>query len=120
MIDFKDITLEDKEIITSYIFPNDCCNCELSFANHVSWRFLYQTKYAVIDDFFIILNHYDAVFKYPIHCHPEYEINLVINTKGTRVVGDSEEEFSGLDFADAAGSGWYWYGWFPQRHPWGL
>ena len=50
------------------------------------------------DDLFIILDHTNAKFEYPIHCHPEYEINLVINTKGTRVVGDSEEEFSGLDF----------------------
>lgn len=49
------------------------------------------------DDFFIILNHHDAEFKYPIHCHPEYEINVVMNTSGTRVVGDSEEEFDGLD-----------------------
>ena len=50
------------------------------------------------DDLFIILDHINARFEYPIHCHPEYEINVVINTKGTRVVGDSEEEFSGLDF----------------------
>lgn len=49
------------------------------------------------DDFFIILNHQDADFKYPIHCHPEYEINVVMNTSGTRVVGDSEEEFDGMD-----------------------
>ena len=50
------------------------------------------------DDLFIILDHTNAKFEYPIHCHPEYEINLVINTKGTRVIGDSEETFSGLDF----------------------
>lgn len=50
------------------------------------------------DDLFIILDHTNAKFEYPIHCHPEYEINLVINTKGTRVIGDSEEEFSCLDF----------------------
>ena len=50
------------------------------------------------DDLFIILDHANARFEYPIHCHPEYEINLVINTKGTRVIGDSEESFSGLDF----------------------
>ena len=50
------------------------------------------------EDLFIILDHTNAKFEYPIHCHPEYEINLVINTKGTRVVGDSEEEFSDLDF----------------------
>ena len=50
------------------------------------------------EDLFIILDHTHAKFEYPIHCHPEYEINLVINTKGIRVVGDSEEAFSDLDF----------------------
>lgn len=50
------------------------------------------------DDLFIILDHTNAKFEYPIHCHPEYEINLVINTSGTRVIGDFEESFSGLDF----------------------
>lgn len=50
------------------------------------------------EDLFIILDHANAKFEYPIHCHPEYEINLVINTKGIRVVGDSEEAFSDLDF----------------------
>lgn len=50
------------------------------------------------EDLFIILDHINAKFEYSIHCHPEYEINVVINTHGTRVIGDSEKEFSGLDF----------------------
>lgn len=50
------------------------------------------------EDLFIILDHINAKFEYPIHCHPEYEINLVIDTHGTRVVGDFEESFDGLDF----------------------
>lgn len=50
------------------------------------------------DDLFIILDHTNAKFEYPIHCHPEYEINVVINTYGTRVIGDFEESYSGLDF----------------------
>lgn len=49
------------------------------------------------DDLFIILNYPDAKFDYPIHCHPEYEINVVMKTEGTRVVGDSEESFADLD-----------------------
>ena len=49
------------------------------------------------EDLFIILNHPNAKFDYPVHCHPEYEINLVMNTEGTRVVGDSEEEFKDFD-----------------------
>ena len=49
------------------------------------------------DDLFVIMNHPNAKFDYPIHCHPEYEINLVMKTSGTRVVGDYEEAFEDLD-----------------------
>ncbi len=68
MIDFKDITIADKEVITSYIFPNECCNCEFSFSNLVSWRFLYNTKYAIVDDLLILRYHnHDAdIFMMPI------------------------------------------------------
>lgn len=49
------------------------------------------------EDMFIILNHPNAKFDYGLHCHPEYEINLVLGTHGTRVVGDSTEEFGEMD-----------------------
>lgn len=49
------------------------------------------------EDLFIILNHPTLHFDYPIHCHPEYEINLVMNTRGSRIVGDSTEDFGPLD-----------------------
>ncbi len=49
------------------------------------------------EDLFIILNHPNARFDYPVHCHPEYEINLVMDTSGTRVVGDCSEDFGSLD-----------------------
>ena len=42
---------------------------------------------------FIVLNHPNAKFDYPVHYHSDYEINLVMDTYGTRTVGDSEEEF---------------------------
>lgn len=67
MIDFKDITLDDKDIITSYIFPNDCCNCEFSFSNLVSWRFLYSTQYAIVDDFLVFrYNNGNDIYMMPI------------------------------------------------------
>ena len=50
------------------------------------------------EDLFIILDRPNVKFEYPIHCHPEYEINVVINSNGTRVIGDSEESFTGMDF----------------------
>ena len=47
MIEFKDITLADKELIQSFTLNSQRRNCDLSFANLCSWTFLYQTKYAV-------------------------------------------------------------------------
>lgn len=48
-------------------------------------------------DLFIVLNHPSAKFDYPVHHHSDYEINLVMDTYGTRIVGDSKECFSTLD-----------------------
>jgi len=45
-------------------------------------------------DFFVVLNHFDAKFDYPVHYHPEYELNLVENSEGKRIIGDSIEPFA--------------------------
>lgn len=49
------------------------------------------------DDFFIVLNRPDANFDYAAHWHNDYELNLVINSCGDRIVGDSYENFGSLD-----------------------
>jgi AraC-like DNA-binding protein len=49
------------------------------------------------EDFFVVLNNKNAMFDFPVHYHPEYELNLVLNSSGTRVVGDSKKEFSSPD-----------------------
>ena len=49
------------------------------------------------DDFFVLLNHLNAKFDFPVHYHPEYELNLVLNSKGKRIIGDSIQEFESSD-----------------------
>ena len=49
------------------------------------------------DDLFVVLDHNDAKFDYPIHCHAEYEINLVLHSDGTHIIGTRQEPFSGMD-----------------------
>lgn len=49
------------------------------------------------DDFFVILNHKNAKFDFPVHYHPEFELNLVLNAKGKRIIGDSIKEFKSPD-----------------------
>lgn len=53
MITFKDITIQDKDIITAYTMNSFHRNCDLSFSNLCSWRFLYHTKFAIIKDFLL-------------------------------------------------------------------
>ncbi len=49
------------------------------------------------DDFFIVLHHLNAKFDFPVHYHPEYELNLVLNSKGRRIIGDSIESYGQQD-----------------------
>ncbi len=50
MIPFKDVTLADRDTITSFTMKSDRRNCDLSFSNLCSWRFLYDTQFAVVDN----------------------------------------------------------------------
>ena len=49
------------------------------------------------EDFFIVRNNFNAKFDFPVHYHPEYELNFVFNSKGKRVVGDSRMDYSDSD-----------------------
>jgi AraC-like DNA-binding protein len=45
------------------------------------------------NDFFIVLNHTNAKFDFPLHFHPEVELNLVLGSSGKRLIGDSVSEY---------------------------
>ncbi len=53
MIDFRPITLGDKETIESYTRGCQLRNCDLSFANIYCWRHLYHTLWAELDGFLL-------------------------------------------------------------------
>jgi hypothetical protein len=44
-------------------------------------------------DIFVVLDSFNNSFDYPIHNHPELELNLVIGSSGARIVGDSSERY---------------------------
>ena len=48
-------------------------------------------------DFYVLQNHFNAQFDYPLHYHPEFEINLVFNTSGKRLIGDAIENYGDTD-----------------------
>lgn len=48
-------------------------------------------------DTFVIIDSVGNGFDYPIHNHPEFEINLVMGISGVRIVGDSTERYNDID-----------------------
>ncbi|MBR6622415.1 MAG: DUF2156 domain-containing protein [Ruminococcus sp.] len=53
MLEFRDITLNDKERITSALKQSDFMGCEYSFANNMAWKRLAESKIAFYRDFYI-------------------------------------------------------------------
>lgn len=64
MLAFKEITLQDKDIIQSFTLNSPRRNCDLSFTNLCSWRFLYHTKFAVYGGFLILRFYADDELAY--------------------------------------------------------
>lgn len=64
MIQFKEITIADKAVFQSYTLHTDRRNCDLTFANICSWRFMYKTVWAEVDGFLILRFFVDNALAY--------------------------------------------------------
>ncbi|MEG1545144.1 MAG: DUF2156 domain-containing protein, partial [Tannerellaceae bacterium] len=53
-ISFRPITIEDRDVISSYTIPSNYRNCDFSFSNMCSWRFLYDSEFVEVDGFLLI------------------------------------------------------------------
>ena len=50
------------------------------------------------EDCFLVFDRVKSDFDFPIHFHPEYELNFISNAKGVRrVVGDSVENIDDIE-----------------------
>jgi len=49
------------------------------------------------EDTYAIFSYPNAIFDYPLHNHPEYEINLIMKASGNRIVGDKMEKYHDFD-----------------------
>lgn len=54
MIDFRPLTIEDKEIFTSFFSKSTFRNCDFSFSNIYCWRHSYNTTYTIKDKHLLI------------------------------------------------------------------
>lgn len=54
-IQWKELTMEDEEIIKRYYDMESARNCEFTFANNILWEPFYEIKYAIIEDMLVFL-----------------------------------------------------------------
>lgn len=67
-------------------------------------------------DCFMVFSREKTEFDFPVHVHPEYELNFIENGKGAqRIVGDSIEEIDDLELALIASSDLE-HGWMNHRY----
>jgi GNAT superfamily N-acetyltransferase len=64
MIRFKNTSVEDRELIQSFTLNGDRMNCDFSIANIIGWRFLYNSQYAIIDDYLVFRFYADRHLAY--------------------------------------------------------
>ncbi len=64
MIDFRPLTLKDKDLVRQYTYNSQRRNCDLSFSNLFSWRFLYDTEIAEKEDFLFFRFKYEGEINY--------------------------------------------------------
>lgn len=68
MMEFKKLDIEDKYIVKKYVLNSKRRNCDLTFSNLYSWRFLYLTEIAEHKGFLVIRFYLDneAVYMLPV------------------------------------------------------
>jgi hypothetical protein len=64
MITFQPICLAHREMILRYTLASERRNCDLSFANLMSWRFLYLTEVAELDGYLLFRFYVDGQLIY--------------------------------------------------------
>ena len=51
MLNFKPVSIEDKEVINNFFFESTYRNCDFSFSNIFCWRHKYNTSFLIQDNF---------------------------------------------------------------------
>ncbi len=72
--------------------------CHLHSFNQLHHMKIYKENTPLQEnDVFVLIDSCNNGFNYPIHNHPEIEINLVLGMSGHRIVGDSSEQYTNND-----------------------
>ena len=62
LVDFKEIELSDRPVIEHYLSMRYYDNSEFCFSNLFIWRYGFNLKFSVIDDYLCIVGRLERVF----------------------------------------------------------
>ncbi|MFI3328235.1 MAG: GNAT family N-acetyltransferase [Rikenellaceae bacterium] len=109
MVEFREITLQDKELLERYTLGSSIRNCDLSFANIYCWQPTYKSAWAIIDEFLVIRFNIDGGCKLgymqPIGIDGSLEFAKIIpqlaqdahaNNDRLRIIGITNEGYNSL------------------------
>jgi hypothetical protein len=105
MIDFRKITVDDRELVQKYTLNSGRLSCDLSFANLCSWSFLYKTEIAEIDGYLLIRFYADGSLSYVMPVGEGDQIKIIelmiddaeSNGEMLRILGVSPEMKADLE-----------------------
>jgi hypothetical protein len=90
MLNFSPVTIDDKEVIQPFFEKSIYRNCDFSFSNIFSWKHLYNTTFAVENDFLFI--RFQTADDLPGYLFPLGEGNLGLALK--RIIQDARERIA--------------------------
>lgn len=88
MLSFKELCIEDRDNITKYTLNSLCASCDVSFSSLMSWKFMYDTRYAIIEDFLVFRYHDGNNVTYMIPIGNSTDIEHVIDL----LIEDAQKE----------------------------
>lgn len=103
-LEFRQVELEDKELIDSYIKQQNSKNCSISFANIYLWQPHYHVSFAVVEDMLIFRSSKShPKFSFPIggnHVKQSMEAMMLYckeNDMEFQMYGVTEEQFAQVE-----------------------
>ncbi len=85
---FKKVELKDKELIERYLAECDRMLCDYNFANIFTWRNIYDTRWALIDNMPVIYINVDDLILMPCSCCVSFD-NIINLSESFRTSGKS-------------------------------
>lgn len=88
MIDFKPVTPKDKGLLTSYIFPSERQDANLSIVNLCSWQFLTCSSFSIVNELLVLRFCFDSgrtVYSIPVEGE---QVGEVVRQLARQAVGE--------------------------------